>query len=63
MEEAKKIADILSKKALDTNSASMNNFVQDFESYLRDMNIIEEKKQLLKCPNDFLPCVVRLNEF
>jgi len=63
MEESRKIAVILSKEPLDAQSANMNKFVQDFSSYLRDMNMIEEKKQLVKYPNDFLPCLVRFNGF
>lgn len=63
MNESIKIEKVLQKEALNSEYASMETFIQSFNSYLQDMNITWEKKQLVMRSNDTLPCLVSINGF
>lgn len=63
MNESIKIEEVLQKEVLNSEYASMETFIQSFNSYLQDMNITWEKKQLVMRPNDTLPCLVSINGF
>jgi len=63
MNESRKIEEVFHSGTLDSEYASIDAFMQNFNSYLHDMNMKGAKKQLVRHPGDSLPCLVSINGF
>lgn len=63
MDESRKIEEVLHNESLDSEYTSIDAFMQNFNSYLHDMNMKGAKKQLVMHPGDSLPCIVSINGF
>ena len=63
MNESRKIEQVLVSQSLDSEYASLDTFIQQFDSYLHEMNIAADKKQLIMRLDDSLPCFVSINGF
>lgn len=63
MNESRKIEQVLVNQSWNAEYASLDAFMQKFDSYLHEMNITGDKKQLVMRPGESLPCFVSIDGF
>ena len=60
--ESIRLAELLQQLEGDSKYTESSRFVDNFESYLKEMNISSDKKQLVGYREDVLPCLFCINE-
>lgn len=58
MKEYERLVELLNSNKINDDTSS---FLEDFDSFMHDMDITVEKKQLIRYKGDFLPSILSIN--
>ena len=58
MTEYERLVELLNSNKINDDTSS---FLEDFDSFMHDMGITVEKKQLIRYKEDFLPSTLNIN--
>ena len=58
MKEYERLVELLNSNKINDDTSS---FLVDFDSFIHDMNITIEKKQLIRYKDDFIPSILSIN--
>lgn len=58
MKEYERLVELLNSNKINDDTSS---FLEDFDSFMNDMDITVEKKQLIRYKDDFIPSILSIN--